>query len=88
MLLAEWLALIAELDRVLRQEHATSDINPRMSLSYYKAVLLERQEALRTQDLAGDEVLLMEVCATAPPLARYLGSRLPVLSNRMLHTTV
>ena len=55
-LLAEWFALVAELDRCLREEHAQQDINPYLASAYYKTVLLARQEQLRKADLSSDEV--------------------------------
>lgn len=44
-LLAEWFAVLAELDRLVRQEHEvdTNDMNPFVAMSCYKAVLEERQ---------------------------------------------
>eukprot|EP00039_Didymoeca_costata_P031044 m.32839 g.32839 ORF g.32839 m.32839 type:complete len:724 (+) comp8457_c0_seq1:315-2486(+) len=63
-LLTEWLAILAELDRLLREEYSSTESasSKRLANLYYKQVLIARQEQLRHEDLESDNVLLMEWC--------------------------
>lgn len=59
-LLAEWFALLAEVDRLVREEHLLGDNLTIRSCSYYKGVLLARQAELRKVDLQSNHALLIE----------------------------
>eukprot|EP00041_Stephanoeca_diplocostata_P006258 m.79269 g.79269 ORF g.79269 m.79269 type:complete len:824 (+) comp16266_c0_seq24:108-2579(+) len=59
-LLAEWFALLAEVDRLVREEHLLGDNLAIRSCAYYKEVLLARQAELRGIDLQSNHTLLIE----------------------------
>eukprot|EP00038_Savillea_parva_P014908 m.12359 g.12359 ORF g.12359 m.12359 type:complete len:495 (+) comp2940_c1_seq1:2491-3975(+) len=59
-LLAEWFALVAEVDRLIRDEHSVRDNLDVQSCQYYKEVLLARQAELREMDLASNAALMIE----------------------------
>eukprot|EP00037_Helgoeca_nana_P025328 m.275877 g.275877 ORF g.275877 m.275877 type:complete len:666 (+) comp26912_c0_seq2:438-2435(+) len=58
--LAEWFALLSEVDRLVREEHSLEDNLQIRSCQYYKQVLLARQAELREVDLQSNPTLLIE----------------------------